>query len=350
MTLPIGTIVRNLHTGDEGRIIALDGDIAMVELFDDGDNYPIPLQSLVRSEAFFGTIAFEKGLGKAKKSENKAQKSHLNPYPPLKKENSAKNDAIPTIFAVFAPNLAEMPQLFCLSFFFDEKRDIFVVFAVNNTNYSIKFETVCKKNYTLYWDFKNLIEPYNYYPIGELPRLALNESPQVCAEIPMFHKKIETQLRAKSFFTTLRLVLIDATDIKNSQKPPEKPLKIQAQAAYKAALTTQKTAKKTGQYVNLHDLQLFASFPLDIDLHAEILFAQHAPPANDILRQQLLAFQAYLEKAIRLNIPRVNIIHGKGEGILRQEIWKLLKVNKNVISFDINSDIKYGGGATEVVL
>ena len=32
----------------------------------------------------------------------------------------------------------------------------------------IKFETNCQKDYTIYWDFKNIIAPFEYYAIGEL--------------------------------------------------------------------------------------------------------------------------------------------------------------------------------------
>ncbi len=360
--LPLGTVVRNLHTGDEGRIIAIDDDMAIVELFDDNDRYPIPMQSLVRSEEFFGTIDFDRELSAAHrhKPKNKQNIGNLS-------KNTARNNGLNANIEKniekkqetsvnFKPNLAEMLEMLVLSFILDENTDNFMVFLVNNTNYSIKFEIKCENSNemisSIYWDLKNIIAPFDFYAIGELPRLALNDSPKFVANMPTFHKNIATNLRAKNIFKSQQVVLLDAHDLKNTiKKTPENEQKITSNEQQKPNNKQQATKNKQqkhGKLINLHDLQAFASFPLEIDLHAEQLFGNRQPDANDILRLQLQHFEIYLEKAIRFNIERVHIIHGKGSGKLREAVHQILKRNSHVSSFEIDSDLRYGGGATEV--
>ena len=114
MLLPIGTIVRNLHTGDEGRIVAIDDDMAIVELFDDNDRYPIPMQSLVRSEEFFGTIDFDRELTAAHRHKPKQKKSNFTNISSKNTdfgENNTQQSANNTEkMLVFKPNLANIPS------------------------------------------------------------------------------------------------------------------------------------------------------------------------------------------------------------------------------------------------
>ncbi len=356
--LPLGTIVRNLHTGDEGRIVAIDDDMAIVELFEDNDQYPIPMQSLVRSEEFFGTIDFDRDLVASHR--HKPKKKGLesvfsqnlnknNAFIDNKNTNSVKKQETNVIFE---PKLSEMSEMLAILFVLDEKTDNFMAFLVNNTNYSIKFEIKCEVSNEIsthtYWDLKNIIAPFDFYPIGELPRLALNNSPKIVGNMPAFHKNISTHLRAKSFFKSQQVVLLDAHDLKNTAKKPIEIIETAPKPSPKPITTAQNTAKKRGKVINIHDLQAFATFPLEIDLHAEQLFGDKQPEPNHILRLQLQHCEAYLAKAIYLGIERVHIIHGKGLGKLRDAVHQLLKQNPHVSSFVIDSDLRYGGGATDV--
>lgn len=44
----------------------------------------------------------------------------------------------------------------------------------------------------------------------------------------------------------------------------------------------------------------------------------------------------FINDSIKLKYKQILIIHGIGEGILRDEVFKILKNNKNVESFNIN--------------
>ena len=69
----------------------------------------------------------------------------------------------------------------------------------------------------------------------------------------------------------------------------------------------------------------------------------------EILRLQLRTFDDYLEKAIRVGVPKVFIIHGLGKGRLRNEIASRLIRHPEVETFKNEYHPRYGYGATEVI-
>jgi Smr domain len=100
-----------------------------------------------------------------------------------------------------------------------------------------------------------------------------------------------------------------------------------------------------------HNVEEFAHFEPEIDLHIQNLLPGYARlDKGEIVRIQLQHFQRFLDKAIRLGVPRVFVIHGVGEGILRDTIARQLRDNPNVRKFKNEYHHKYGYGATEVFL
>jgi hypothetical protein len=348
--LPLGTIVRNLHTGDEGIIIAIDDDIAAIEMFDDGEVYPIPMQSLVRTEAFFGTVDFDKEL-----ADKHRKKAPVKKVAPLIGVSNMPSVPQSTDNIAFLPQGSPADSGLHLAHDLDERRDAFIIYLVNDTNHSFVPMVSVQLHHLVYFEFKHSIEPYQFFAIGEIPRLSLNESPQIHIAIPSLGIDIRHDIRPKAFFKSLKTLAICPKPMyvwtvaqKLLAKAAEKP----AAAVLKKIATENRPAlpKKKSGYIQLNDLQAFAAFKTEIDLHENVLLAHKKVPEADILRQQILAFEQYLSRAIMLAIPRVYIIHGNGRGRLRDEIHRLLKQNKYVIRYNNDFHPKYGGGATEVVI
>jgi dsDNA-specific endonuclease/ATPase MutS2 len=67
----------------------------------------------------------------------------------------------------------------------------------------------------------------------------------------------------------------------------------------------------------------------------------------EILNLQLDTAKRQLDFAIRKKIQKVVLIHGVGEGILKEELYFLLKRYENAKYYDADYQ-KYGLGATEV--
>lgn len=89
-------------------------------------------------------------------------------------------------------------------------------------------------------------------------------------------------------------------------------------------------------------------FTLEIDLHIEKLVPSKNGLNNyDILTIQLDTAKRQIDFAIRNRIPKLVLIHGVGEGILKTELEYLLKRYENIRIQEGNYQ-KYGQGATEV--
>jgi hypothetical protein len=99
------------------------------------------------------------------------------------------------------------------------------------------------------------------------------------------------------------------------------------------------------------DPEAFATFLPEIDLHIQNLMDGHARlDKGEIVRIQMLHFQRFLDNAIKLGISKVFVIHGVGEGKLKDTIADRLAENPHVQKFKNEYHHKYGYGATEVTL
>ena len=86
-----------------------------------------------------------------------------------------------------------------------------------------------------------------------------------------------------------------------------------------------------------------------IDLHIEKLTDSWKQLTNfEILTIQLKNFEKYYELAIAHHQPYLTVIHGVGEGKLRDEIHAILRGKKEVKTFINQYNHLYGYGATEI--
>jgi hypothetical protein len=88
-----------------------------------------------------------------------------------------------------------------------------------------------------------------------------------------------------------------------------------------------------------------------VDLHIEKLSNHWEELTNfEILTTQLNTFEKYYELAVAHKQKSLTVIHGIGEGILKEEIHDILKLKKEVKSFVNQYHELYGYGATEIFL
>lgn len=89
----------------------------------------------------------------------------------------------------------------------------------------------------------------------------------------------------------------------------------------------------------------------EIDLHSqELLDTTAGMSRRDILTYQLEIFEKKIGENLRFKGKRIVFIHGKGEGVLRAEIEKLLKRKYPRCEYQDASFQKYGYGATMVII
>jgi DNA-nicking Smr family endonuclease len=87
---------------------------------------------------------------------------------------------------------------------------------------------------------------------------------------------------------------------------------------------------------------------LEVDLHIHQLTRSTRGMGNyEMLNLQLETAKRQLEFARRKHIPKVILIHGVGEGVLREELHYLIGRMDNMEACPADFQ-KYGWGATEV--
>ncbi|TAE01035.1 MAG: DUF2027 domain-containing protein [Bacteroidetes bacterium] len=90
---------------------------------------------------------------------------------------------------------------------------------------------------------------------------------------------------------------------------------------------------------------------LEVDLHAEKLIKDLAKvDKNQILGLQIAEFERKLDQAILEDADQIIFIHGVGNGVLRNEIQKILSKNGKIQFFQDAQKEKFGYGATLVKL
>ncbi|MDO6738360.1 DNA mismatch repair protein MutS [Wenyingzhuangia sp. 2_MG-2023] len=86
---------------------------------------------------------------------------------------------------------------------------------------------------------------------------------------------------------------------------------------------------------------------MEVDLHIERLVKSKSGMSNaDILNKQLDTAKHKVEFALKNRIPKIVFIHGVGEGVLKDELYRIF--NRYSLRYEEASYQKYGLGATEV--
>lgn len=86
-----------------------------------------------------------------------------------------------------------------------------------------------------------------------------------------------------------------------------------------------------------------------VDLHIEKLTDNWKRMSNyEILSLQLRTFEKYYDLAVAHHQPTLIVIHGVGEGVLRNEVHDILRLKKEVKSFVNQYHPAFGYGATEI--
>jgi preprotein translocase subunit YajC len=88
----------------------------------------------------------------------------------------------------------------------------------------------------------------------------------------------------------------------------------------------------------------------EIDLHIHELIDDASRLSNfDILNIQLSKANGFIDWAIKKRFKKIILIHGVGQGVLKEELKTLLRRYDNLEFYDADYQ-KYGLGATEVKL
>ncbi len=345
MIFSIGTKVRIKHTGDIGKITAqLEHGLLQVLLEDEDMEIPVPIEALERFDANSSV--------KAKIVSGKQEKKVEVPEAPPIESQYAILKSLGIQMAFEAQNEREgLPEFYTVYLLNDTQSDI-----IYSVEISYLDAAPLKKN--------GKLQAVSAQQIGMMYYDNLNDAPIVYLEIWELttqgtgkQQSIEIKIKPKQFFNKIATApflnrpvhlyrLIEKVGIENKIEPqPEDDLK-----TYTQENATPFKKKKKSSFYQTANVEEFANFPSELDLHVERLASNTSKLSNaEKLRLQLKHFDSYLSKAIRLGVERVFIIHGVGKGKLRDNIASRLLQNPDVKSFKNEYHPRYGWGATEVI-
>lgn len=345
MLYAIGTKVRLRFTGERGTITGiLDDGMLQVRLDDDPD-FEIPTfeEDLTRDEAAEPVSAGAKFIqGKPEKKPE---------APPARRLQSQYKILKPKgLQLAFEP----MPGR-------DGSVSRYKVWLLNDTQHEflMEFDLFTHARDVLVADDK--IAASTALELGDFLSDDLNEAPEAFLrvkrittaglDVPIEHSM---KIKPKQFFNSLltapilnvlayQFVMID----KFEQEGPSEETDLKAYAKQQVRKPVRESNSKP---YKAFDPEALANFDSEIDLHIQSLINGHVRlDKGEILRIQLQHCQRFIEKAVRLGAPRVYLIHGVGEGKLKDAIAEQLRDNPNVVKFKNEYHHKYGYGATEVI-
>jgi hypothetical protein len=345
-----GTKVKFKHTDDEGEVRA-QLEEGMVNVYIPKYDMEIPAwpEDLVRADDP------QKYPVKAKVVEGKKQAVTPTP-PPISVESQYTILKSLGIQLVFEPieSKSEIPEKYGL-------------YLLNDTRYDVVFELKLLLNSRGPQTWNDKLRSASYQRLGDFLYDDLNESPEFeidCRWLtteglsePNFKS---LKIKPKTFFGSLRTAPFLNRPVhwyrlfeKPEQTPEESGEDLSSYTKRNAKPVAKAVAGGGSNYRSYHvpDTHELAHFVPEIDLHIEKLTDSWRKLTNgDILKIQLSHFESFLEKAQRLGVERVFIIHGVGEGKLKDAIATRLLQNPQVNTFKNEFHPRYGWGATEVIL
>ena len=233
------------------------------------------------------------------------------------------------------------------------------LYLINDSNYYLNFQLLSGV-LDMGIRTQNSIEPHTKLLLETVNKLALNDFEELRFQATAYKKRrfnakpaIDISLsinptkfyklhsfRDTDFFDepTLLMTLVER-DVMNfaAQITPEALQKAMSQ---KEVPTAHQTVKKKEK-----------SEIIEVDLHAHELLDSLAGLTNgDLLQLQLDKFNEVMRMHLKDKGQKIVFIHGKGEGVLRKELEKQLKLTYRTCYYQDASFQQYGFGATQVTI
>lgn len=297
----IGARVRMLRSSEEGTIIKIKGNI--IE-FEDQDGFIIPV------------LASELVLVNTKEEEKYFDPKTLTE--PKKEPNHHIQTQEPKFYLAFVPH----PQnQYKLAFYNDSSQEVFYTIAgkddkilahsyANSRELSLSnfiFSAVNIENYRIWKVIIILTE-------GKFNDM----------------RTFSIKLNLVKVFKDLRLINDGKTKVYLQQLLQEK-----------TEVDVPKSLTKSDNFFEPYNFVQEKT----IDLHANVLGIDHLA-GSEILAEQLRLFNKEFDLAVANGLMELTVIHGVGNGVLRQHIHLFLSANKQIEWFKDVQKEKFGHGAT----
>src|SRR5258705_888382 len=333
MKFQIGDIVLILHSNEEGEVIDIMNEkMVMVDV--KGVKFPAYIDQL--------DFPYFKRFSEKKLFPKKKEKKYVDDVRKEKSSPRIADGVWLTFLPVFEPDE-----------FGDEVVEELKLHLINRTETPLNF--VYRLSYfgQSEFDLKNQVNSFEDFYLHDIPFEDLNDNPAFEFEFTLVQpdkKKADyfessLKLKAKQLFTRIEEIKQKNEATFSYKLFDTYPDKIVEEKFDTGILSTRGYKiyydKKARQYLE--------SPRSVIDLHIEKLTDDWKQLSSyEIVSLQLRTFEKYYELALAHIQPSLIVIHGVGEGKLRDEIHERLRLKKEVKSFVNQYHPLYGYGATEI--
>jgi len=234
-------------------------------------------------------------------------------------------------------------------------------YLVNDSNYYLYYNMVNGENDIWKSIANGIIEPNTQELLSEITKEELNAWERIRVQLLPFKQgksytpqsvvDVDLKINAVKFYKLHSFIpneyfdelamLIDITSEKEDQQLSE----VTPEEIKKAMFQKEDTGRpRIVKHQHISDV-------IEVDLHIDELLDSTAGMSNgDMLQCQLDKFHSVLAENKSHKGQKIVFIHGKGEGVLRSEIEKLLKTRYKTYYFQDASFREYGFGATMVTI
>ncbi|MDO9154198.1 MAG: DUF2027 domain-containing protein [Paludibacter sp.] len=234
-------------------------------------------------------------------------------------------------------------------------------YLVNDSNYFLYYNIIYGENNNRKSLSNGLIEPNMQEEITQISKDELNSWENLRVQIIPFKKNkiytpqnvLDVQLKINvvkfyklhsftenDYFDDLAMIIDIVSEKENQKLADISPLEIKNAMLHKEEIKRPRITLRQ----QVPDV-------IEVDLHINELVDTTAGMGNaDMLQLQLTKFHAVLNENKSRKGQKIVFIHGKGEGVLRNEIEKLLKSRYKTYYFQDASFREYGFGATMVTI
>ncbi len=334
MKYQVGDIVLILHSNEEGTIVDfINDDMALVDV--QGVKFPVYLDQI--------DFPYFKRFTEKKKEPVKKQKQYIDD---VRKEKPTEKKVADGVWLTFLP-IMDTDE------FGDEYVEKLKLHLVNRTESPYAFEY--KLNYFGKTDlgFKNQVNPFSDFYLHDIPFENLNDSPTFEFDFSLpepdkkkaDHYEASVRLKPKQLFTR-----IEELKQKNLATFSQLLFEKYPDRTIEDKIDTGRLASKGYKiYDASRAREHLEPARSVVDLHIEKILDDWKGLSNhEILTIQLKTFEKYYHLAVVHTQPSLVVIHGVGEGRLREEIHERLRLKKEVKSFVNQFHPNYGFGATEI--
>lgn len=335
MKYQIGDIVLILHSNEEAEVVDIINDkMLMVDV--KGVTFPVYKDQV--------DFPYFKRFTEKKPVSARKEKTYIDDV--RKEKRMEQNRVEDGVWLTFLPVMD-----------IDEFGDVIVeelkLHLVNHT--SISYNFIYKLHFFGKPDFelKNTVHPFEDFYLHDIPFEDLNDSPAFDFEFSLVtpdkkkagHYEASVKLKPKQLFAK-----IEELKQKNLATFSQLLFEKYPDRSVEEVVEMGRLAAKGYKVYDASKARQHLESPRSvIDLHIEKLTDDWKHMSNyEILSLQLKTFEKYYHLSVIHHQPSLIVIHGVGEGVLRNEIHDILRLKKEVKSFVNQFHPSYGYGATEI--